>query len=285
MIRSIIKGLGLLSGLGVSVYLSLSFYLYLDQGNMIHLPNLPSREVIATPKEIGLEYEQVALTTADGIRLEGWFLPAEPSHATLLFFHGNAGNISHRLESLRLFHNAGLAVFIIDYRGYGNSDGKPSEMGLYRDAEAAWRYLTDTRRILPRDILLFGRSLGGAMAAYLAERHPALGLVLESTFTSIPDLAEELYRGLPVRALARYRYDTLSRLANIDIPVMVIHSPHDDIIPFSHGERLYNSAKQPKRFLQIKGTHNTGVLESMDIYSRGWESFVHACRAGIAMID
>ena len=272
-----VKTIGQLLLAGGSIYLALMLYLYFNQAKMIHLPDFPSRQVSATPQHIGLEYERVELTTDDGVQLEGWFLPAQQPRATLLFFHGNAGNISHRLDSLQLFHELGLAIFIFDYRGYGNSEGKPTEAGIYRDAETAWRYLIETRGIPSHEILLFGRSFGGAVAAYLAERYEALGLVLESTFTSIPDLAAELYPWLPSRALARFHYDTRSRLSKIEMPVLVIHSPDDDIIPFSQGRELYEQAREPKSLLQINGSHNTGVLESRHAYRDGWDGFIIDC--------
>jgi fermentation-respiration switch protein FrsA (DUF1100 family) len=272
-----VKTIGQLLLAGGLIYLALMLYLYLNQAKMIHLPDFPSRQISATPQQIGLEYERVELTTDDGVHLEGWFLPAQQPRATLLFFHGNAGNISHRLDSLQLFHELGLAVFIFDYRGYGNSEGKPTEAGIYRDAETAWRYLIEARGIPAHEILLFGRSFGGAVAAYLAERHEALGLVLESTFTSIPDLAAELYPWLPGRALARFHYDTRSRLPRIEMPVLVIHSPQDDIIPFSQGRELYELAREPKSLLQINGSHNTGVHESRHAYRKGWDEFIIHC--------
>ncbi|MCU7923163.1 MAG: alpha/beta hydrolase, partial [Candidatus Thiodiazotropha sp. (ex Dulcina madagascariensis)] len=225
--------------IALSVYLALLLYLYFNQTNLIHLPDLPTRRIVATPEQFGLEFESVTLVTEDRVKLAGWFLPRKEPRATLLFFHGNAGNISHRLESLELFHRLGLAVLIIDYRGYGDSEGRPSEAGIYRDAEAAWRYLTVTRKIPGEAILLFGRSFGGAVAAYLASRYPSMGLVLESTYTSVPDMAAELYPWLPARWLAKYRYNTRERLAGIHTPVMVVHSRKDEIIPYSHGRELF----------------------------------------------
>ena len=278
MIETLAKTVGQLLLLGGLFYLGLLLYLYLNQGNMIHLPDLPTRQLGATPQQIGLRYETVTLTAEDGVRLTGWFVPVEQPRATLLFCHGNAGNISHRLDSLALFHDLGLAVFIFDYRGYGESEGKPSETGLYRDAEAAWRYLTATRKIPAGEVLLFGRSLGGAVAAYLAEQHQAMGLVLESTFTSVPEMAVQLYPWLPARALTRYQYDTGNRLSKIEIPVLIIHSPEDEIIPYAEGQALYARARQPKRFLQIHGGHNSGMLESRDSYRIGWDEFIRFSR-------
>ena len=278
MLGALLKTLGQLLLIGGTIYLALMLYLYLNQVNLIHLPNYPSRRISSSPQQIGLEYAEVELTAVDGVHLQGWFLPHQRSQATLLFFHGNAGNISHRLDSLQLFHDLGLAVFILDYRGYGNSGGKPTEQGIYRDAEAAWRYLTETRKIPASEILLFGRSLGAAVAAYLAERYPAMGLILESTFTSIPDLAQALYPWLPARALARFQYDTRQRLPHIDMPLLVIHSPEDDIIPYAQGRQLFELARQPKRFLQLRGDHNHGIHESRAAYREGFKAFIQYCQ-------
>ena len=279
MLVSVLKTFGSLILVGGLIYLALLLYLYFNQTSMLHLPHVPGRQVTTTPRAVGLTYEPVSLHTRDGLYLEGWFLPVTQSRATLLFFHGNAGNISHRLDSLRLFHDLGLSVLIFDYRGYGNSGGKPTEAGIYLDAEAAWRYLTESRGIPSDQILLFGRSFGGAVAAYLAERHPALGLVLESTFTSVPDMAEELYPWLPVRRLARFQYDTRSRLANIHLPLMLIHSIDDEVIPYNHGKALFASAPEPKRFLTLRGDHNSGFLQNRESYRKGWDDFIRYCTA------
>ncbi|MES9973291.1 alpha/beta hydrolase [Candidatus Thiodiazotropha sp. LNASS1] len=264
----------LLASLVLLLFLAIALYLYLNQTNLIHLPDLPSRRVAATPHQVGLGFESVDLMTADNVKLHGWFIPHERPRATLLFFHGNAGNISHRMESLALFNALGLAILIIDYRGYGNSEGKPSEKGLYRDAEAAWRYLTEIRALPEKKILLFGRSLGGAVAAYLATHNDPMGVVLESTFTSVPDMAAELYPWLPARWLARYHYNTLERMAAIDSPVMIIHSRHDEIIPFDHGRLLFERAHQPRRFLELSGDHNYGFMQDLDRYRDHWDDFI-----------
>ncbi|MEN8179236.1 MAG: alpha/beta hydrolase [Pseudomonadota bacterium] len=277
MVASSLKTIAPLILVGGLIYLALLLYVYLNQANLIHLPGIPSRQVGATPQRIGLAYERVELVTSDGLSLEGWFVPVEQPRATLLFLHGNAGNISHRLESLQLFHQLGLAVFIFDYRGYGNSEGQPTEAGIYQDAEAAWSYLTDIRGIPSGEILLFGRSLGGSVAAYLAERYQTLGLVLESTFTSIPDMAAELYPWFPAKTLAKFQYDTRSRLPNIEMPILVIHSAEDEIIPYAHGWELFERAREPKRFLQLQGDHNYGFVESRETYRQGWDGFIHYC--------
>lgn len=266
-----------LAAMALAVYGVLAGLLYVMQSRLLYLPSVAGRELAATPAEVGLAWEDVELTTADGVRLHGWYLPA-PSGArqTVLFFHGNAGNISHRLDTLETFHQLGLATLIIDYRGYGKSEGSPSESGLYRDAEAAWRHLTQERGVEPERVVAFGRSLGAPVTAHLAAQRRVGGVVLESAFTSMPDVAAELYPIFPVRALARIEYPTREFLARVDAPVLVIHSPDDETIPFRHGQTLYEAAPEPKRFLRIEGDHNTGFRHSGDLYTEGLRDWLES---------
>ena len=180
------------------MYGFICLYLFFVQARLIYYPNIPSRKLTASPSDIGLDYESVTLNTSDHVTLHGWFVPAPDRRGCLLFFHGNAGNISHRLDSLKIFHDLGLSVLIIDYRGYGKSQGSISEHGTYLDADAAWSYLTESRRIPAQEIVVFGRSLGAAVAANIASRKTPGALILESAFTSIPDMAAKLYPFLPV---------------------------------------------------------------------------------------
>lgn len=266
--------------LGGALYVFICLYLFVMQGSLLYYPNLPSREITATPAKIGLDFEQVTITTSDNIRIKGWFVPAPQAKGTLLFFHGNAGNISHRLDSLAIFHRLGLSTLIIDYRGYGESGGRISEQGTYLDAEASWRYLTEMKGINPKEIVIFGRSLGGAVAANLASRTRPAGLIMESVFSSVPDMAARLYPVFPVRLLARYQYDVKKAVRNITSPVLVIHSPDDEIIPFANGLKVYEAAGEPKTFLEIRGSHNEGFLESGAMYLQGLERFILSCLAG-----
>ncbi len=252
-------------------YLGLAAYLYLFQERYVYFP---SEAVAETPAAVGLGYDDVRFQSDDGMLLRGWFVPAAGARFTLLFCHGNGGNISHRLDSLRIFHRLGLSVFIFDYRGYGQSTGKPSEQGTYRDAEAAWRYLVKNRGIPAPHIIDFGRSLGAGVATWLAMEHPPRALILESAFTSVPDMGAALYPFLPVRALSRIRYNTLRRIASVHRPLLVIHSRDDEIVPFAHGRRIFEAANQPKTFLEIHGSHNNGFLASIDDYSQGLADFV-----------
>jgi uncharacterized protein len=258
----------------VGGYAALLLYLYVFQSHLLYLPNLPSREILATPDSIGLAYEQVTIVTDDDIPLDAWFLPADQARGVLLFFHGNAGNISHRLDSLKVFNDLGLATLIFDYRGYGRSRGQPSEQGTYRDAEAVWRYLTEKRQTGPKDIVLFGRSLGAAIAAYLATKYTPGGLIIESGFTSVPDMAADVYPFFPARRLARFRYDTKAYLHSVSCPVLIVHSREDEIVPFAHGHTLFAVANEPKQLLEIRGGHNDGFLVSGQAYVDGLDTFL-----------
>lgn len=255
-------------------YAGIALYLYFSQARMLFLADLPSREVTATPAVIGLEFESLSIKTMDGETLDGWYVPAKNPRGTLLFFHGNAGNISHRLDSIGIFHLLDLNVLIFDYRGYGRSTGKPSEQGTYRDAEAAWGYLTEQRGIPPGEILLFGRSLGGAVATWLATRVEPAGLIVESSFSSVPDMGADLYPWLPVRWLARLSYDSKACIGTVQAPVLVIHSAQDEIIPFHHGQALFEAATEPKSLLEISGGHNDGFILDRQRYQQGIGEFL-----------
>ena len=257
-------------------YLAAITLIFFMQPNLIYYPDLPSRKIETTPASIGLNYEDVYIDTDDAIKLHGWFISNTMSQRVLLFFHGNAGNISHRLESIKIFHQLGFSVFILDYRGYGQSQGKTTESGTYRDAEAAMNYLLRKRGINENQITVFGRSLGGAVASYTASKHKVAALILESTFTSAPDMASKVlpWPIFPLRLISRFSYNTQKRLASIQCPILIVHSPEDEIIPFSHGNALYQQALDPKQMLTIRGGHNDGFLISGQTYLKGLQNFV-----------
>ncbi len=256
------------------LYGALCLYLFLMQSKLIFYPNIPSRKLTLSPADIGLEYESVFINTSDQVTLHGWLVPAPEEKGVLLFFHGNTGNISHCLDSLKIFHDLGLSSLIIDYRGYGRSQGTVSEYGTYLDAEAAWNYLTEIKNIPSQKIAVFGRSLGAAIAAYSAAKHPPGALILESAFTSVPDMAAKLYPVFPVRLLSRFQYNTRKSLLSVKCPVLIIHCPDDEIIPFENGLQLYQSAVEPKGMLEIQGGHNNGFLLSEKRYVEGIEKFM-----------
>ena len=255
---------------------------YLGQSNLVYMP---SQQLIDTPATIGLKFEDIQITTKDNVNLGAWFVPAKDNDqigkGVILFCHGNGGNIGNRISYLPIFRDLGLATFLFDYRGYGNSEGKPSENGTYADVEAAWQYLTQERKIPPKKIIIYGESLGGAIASYLAQMttqqdptNNAGGLILASTFTSISDRASELYPFLPIRLLSRFSYNSIDRLPNIKIPVLIIHSTEDEIIPFHHSDRNFQAANQPKKLVKLRGDHNGGFLDSLEIYRNGLNEFI-----------
>jgi len=246
---------------------------YFMQGRMLYLPDMPGRNLAMTPASVGMDYQDVSIETTDGVALHGWFI-AGRSPQVLLFFHGNAGNISHRLDSIRQFRDLGLSVLIIDYRGYGQSEGKTTERGIYRDAVAAWSYLREDRGIVASDIVIFGRSLGASVASWLAAQHQPLALIVESSFTSVPDIAQDIYPWLPVRWLSRLRHATRDYVRDVSCPVLVVHSRDDEIIPFHHGEAIFASANDPRTLLAIRGTHNDAFLRDERAYIGGLRTFL-----------
>lgn len=263
--------------MGAAIYALLCLAIYVFQPRLVYFP---MKAMAATPAAIGLRYEDVRLDTGNGTTVHGWYLPGREDARTLLFLHGNAGNISHRLDSLRIFNELGLSVLIIDYSGFGASGGKPGEQQTYEDAALAWRYLTGSRGIAPERIVVFGRSLGGGVAAWLAARESPGALILESTFTSVPELAKKYYPIFPVRWLARIRYDNASRLREVRCPVLIVHSRDDELVPIDHGRALFELAAEPKTFLEIRGSHNTGFMMSGQSYRRGLARFLDILDGG-----
>lgn len=246
---------------------------YLMQGRMLYLADVPGRTLTMTPTDVGMDHQDIAIETSDGVTLHGWYIPGR-SAQVLLFFHGNAGNISHRLDSIRQFLSLGLSVLIIDYRGYGQSEGRTTERGVYRDAEAAWRYLTEERDIAADNIVIFGRSMGASVASQLATQHQPLALIVESSFTSVPDIAQDLYPWLPVRWLSRLSHATRDHVRDVRCPVLIIHSRDDEIIPFRHGEEIFAAANEPRNLLAIRGTHNDAFLQDQSAYIGGLQTFL-----------
>ncbi len=265
-----------LLSIAASVYVLLALVLYLLQGKMVFLSDLPGRALTASPGDMGLEYEDVSLTTSDGERLHGWYVPATNRRGVVLFFHGNAGNISHRLDSIGIFHQLGLDTLIIDYRGYGQSTGKTTEQGTYLDAQAAWGYLADERGIPADRIIVFGRSLGGAIGAWLGAKRTPAAVIIESSFTSGVDMARRLYPFLPVRLITRLRYPVVEYASRLECPVLVVHSRNDEIIPFEMGQSIYAAVNQRKSFLELRGDHNNGIFISRHDYIAGLDDFIES---------
>jgi fermentation-respiration switch protein FrsA (DUF1100 family) len=227
----------------------------------------PDRDLVADPAYVGLPFEEISFAASDRVQLHGWFVPGE-KEVTWLWFHGNAGNISHRLENLKLLHDElGVSVFLFDYRGYGRSEGTPSEEGTYRDGEAALAYLRSRADVDSDRIIYFGRSLGAGVAVELAVRHPPFALILESPIPSIAELARRHYPFLPVWPLLRTKYDSLAKIDKIAVPLLVLHGDRDDVVPFAAGRKLFEAANEPKEFYTVRGAgHNDTYLVGGEEY-------------------
>lgn len=232
----------------------------------------PMREIEATPHQAGLKFEDVWLTTSDGVKIHGWYLPGTGTAATaILFLHGNAGNISHRLEKLAIFHNLGVSTLIIDYRGYGRSEPRqPDERGTYRDAQAAYDWLVKRHS----RIVLYGESLGSAVAVDLAVKVPVGGIVLEEPFTSVADVGQKMFPFLPVRLIAKTKYDSLSKMPKLRAPLLILHSRDDEMFPMSYAQRLLAAAPEPKRLIELRGSHNDAFLVSAPVYRQALAEFL-----------
>jgi len=226
----------------------------------------PTKEIEFTPTNVGLKYEDIFFNTDDGLVLNGWFIPVKNPRGTLLFCHGNAGNISHRIEIIKIFNRLNLNVFIFDYRGYGRSQGRPTEVGLYRDAQGAYNHLLSRKNINKDTIVIYGKSIGANVAIDLASKVKAAVLISESGFSSAYDMGKKLFPYLPVKWIITIKYDALAKIKNITIPKLIIHSQDDEIVPFELGQKLFEAAPEPKEFYQMQGGHNEAVFMSGEEY-------------------
>jgi len=239
----------------------------------------PSATIESTPRQSDLEFEDIFFKTRDGVRLNGWFVPHPNARSTLIWFHGNAGNIGHRVENIKLLHDlVEVNIFIFDYRGYGRSDGRPSEEGTYLDGEAA---LDLIRKKIGTDaekkIVLFGRSLGAAIAAEMATRFASQGLILESPFISIAEMARVVFPLLPIGPFLQTYYDVRDKITRIKVPLLVLHGERDEIVPFEHGKTVFDAAPEPKKFFPIAGaTHNDTYTIGGETYFRELKRFIDA---------
>ncbi len=230
------------------------------------------------PEKFGLDVEDIYFDTSDDVRLHGWLVQSDTAVATVLWCHGNAGNISDRLDNLARLAETPLNVFIFDYRGYGRSTGVPAESGVYLDAEAAYDYLISERRVKPSRLIIFGRSLGGAVAADLATKRASAGLVLESTFTSAADMAKGLIPFVPLDWIIKTKFETERKVPLIQVPVLAIHGDADEIVPFDLGKKVFDTANQPKSFYTIKGAgHNDTYVVGGQEYFRRLQNFIKNC--------
>src|SRR5262245_25057382 len=242
----------------------------------------PDRQLETSGSELRRLFEDVHFKAADGVGLHGWFFPADPDsarkHFVYLLCHGNAGNISHRLDHCAALLETGASVFIFDYRGYGRSQGRPGEEGTYLDAQAAHGWLRE-KGFAGTNIIALGESLGGGVASDLALRASLGGLVLQSTYTSITDVGAELFPWLPVRWISSIKYDTRARLPRIKVPLLVMHSREDGLIGFAHAEKNFAAANEPKMLWEISGGHNQFLEGDRTLYLEGLNRFLSRLEA------
>jgi uncharacterized protein len=246
-------------------------YLYFNQTNLVFQPRT---EVIVSPEKLELDYEVITFSTKDNLKLDGLFVSVPEAKNVLLYCHGNYGNISNCLEHIKALTQLGLNIFIFDYRGFGKSEGKITENGTYLDVASAWDYLVKIRNIKSENIIVFGHSLGGAVAAKLAAEKNIKALVIEGSFTSIKKLAAELHPFIPMKRFFKFNYDTATNLRKVKEPVLIFHSRDDDVIPFHHGQTLYSIANEPKYFQETKGDHSNGYITSRIEYFDSFRKFL-----------
>jgi len=258
-VRQVLTGALALAAVMAAGLVALLGLAYFRQESLIFFPD---RHVRFTPADLGMAFGDVRLETSDGVTLAAWWVPAPQGRGALIFSHGNAGNMGDRVGKLRLFHDLGLSVLAFDYRGYGASQGKPSEEGTAHDMDAAVAHVRDSRGVPLDRTVFYGESLGGAVVIEAATRFPPAALVAESTFTSARAMARRHYPFVPP-ALVRVGYDSLSRVRRLACPTLFLHGPADTIVPFEMGEALFRAAPEPKRFAALVGDHNSGgILES-----------------------
>ena len=235
----------------------------------------PEKQLCGFPSDDGMEYEDVTLQGPDGMTIHGWFIPGR-GKGVVLFFHGNGGNISHRVEKTRLLFYPEISSLMIDYHGYGRSHGKPSEKACYLDALTSWEYLVRKRHFESNQIILFGESLGGAVAVDLAARKEVGAIILESTFPNIGVVANRFLPGLSV--LLKRKFDSLSKISRVHVPLLQLHGDQDDLVPYELGRRLFEAANEPKEFFTIKGAHHNDTYEiGGEAYFQAIHQFINRC--------
>ena len=266
----------IISYVSIAAVLVLSVILYCRWFER-HSAFFPTREIESTPDAIGLDYEDIYFETSDGRKINAWFIPAGRPRATVLFCHGNAGNISHRLEIIKIFNCLTLNMLIFDYRGYGRSRGWPSEQGTYLDAQAAYDYLISREDLNRKRIVIYGKSLGAAVAIDLAAKNKPCALISESAFTSAPEMGKLMYPYLPIKLMVTMRYDNISKIKSLTMPKLIIHSIDDEIVPFEYGRRLFDQSAEPKEFYQMHGGHNDAFLIAEQEFGKRIDRFLYAC--------
>jgi len=234
----------------------------------------PAKNIEVTPELINLSFQDLYVKTKDNLLINAWLILKDNAKYTILFCHGNAGNIQDRLDKIEFFHRLGINVCIFDYRGFGKSQGRPSEQGLYVDTKAVYDYLVNNRKIKPEVIILYGESLGTAVAINLAQEVKIKALIMEGAFSRGRDMARKIYPFLPAFLFSN-TFDSLSKIKVIDAPKLFIHSKDDEIVPFALAQKLYQTACEPKKFIAITGGHNTSFLDSQEEYASSITAFIN----------
>jgi len=269
-----------LIAVAAGLYVAYAALLYFGQRKLVFYP---IADWVGTPDEWGLEFEDLRLSVDSDEEISAWYLPA-PAGAdrkqVVLFCHGNAGNISHRAETALFLHHLGVACLMFDYRGFGRSDGAPGEEACYADARAAYDWLRSERGAAPADIVVLGRSLGGAVAIDLATIREVGGLVVESSFTSAHEIGRRMFRLLPIRWLLRYEFNSLSKMAAVRCPVLVTHSREDELIPVEMGRRLYKAARGHRAFFEFEGRHDAREYLHRQDYQQAVTSLIEGTLDG-----
>lgn len=242
---------------------------YLEKTSIFY----PSKTIEITPDRFNLPFEDIMLKTEDGVKINGWLIKHPEAKCTLLFFHGNAGNISDRLMKLRFFHELGVNTFIIDYRGYGRSEGVPTEQGVYRDGRAAFDFIKGRPDLGNLPIVIYGGSLGGAVAIDVATHRPVSGLIVDSSITSAAAMSRRMYPVIPTFFLA-VKFDSKRKVQSLNIPKLFMHSTEDKVVPFLMGKELFDAAPEPKAFASLTGGHNDAHIESKDKFLNAIEEFL-----------
>ena len=271
--KKIIRIVVFLVALAAGFYVVRAGDLYFRQERYVFKPE---KTVKQTPGDRGLKYEELTLRSSDGVNISAWYIPAENSKGTILFCHGNARNMALDLDGYLMFHGFGYSILTLDYRGYGKSEGRPSEEGVYLDAQSAWDWLVQSKHEMAARIVICGRSLGSAIAANLAAKNPPAALILEAAFTSLPEVGQERYPYFPVKLLSRYRFDTLSQLPRVHCPVLIVHSHDDELISIRHGRRLYEAVEGRKEFVEIGGPHKGNYKPTLGHYQEGVKHFLES---------
>ncbi|HIK09029.1 MAG TPA: alpha/beta fold hydrolase [Oscillatoriaceae cyanobacterium M33_DOE_052] len=283
------------SGVVISAYIAVCIFLLVAQNRLIFFP---TQEITATPAKVELDYEDIWLPVADSTsqnteeRIHGWWLPAarQQQGRVLLYLHGNSENISGNIHHANRFHKLGFSVFLIDYRGYGSSEGSfPTEESVYQDAETAWNYLVEQRGIPPEQIVIYGHSLGGAVAIELADRQPrAAGLIVEGSFTSIRDMTTYRYPWFvifPIDQLLTHHFDSISKVSQLKMPVLFIHGTADETVPYPMSQTLFAAAPEPKQLFTVPGAGHENLAKlSGETYLQTIRNFMELVENNLAQM-